>query len=713
MAIEFLNSVDFNQNQLIAPVIENLGTAPGSPTEGQMYYNNTGGSTDMYFWNGSAFISMSGGMSNWILRDDDGSADDVTISDGVFVEFAAATGALGTNISGSGTTTDPYKMTITSPNTEYSVATSSALGLVKLGSDTEQSTAGETVTSTASRSYKIQLNSSNQMLVNVPWTDTNTEYSMMTSSVLGLGKLFSDTEQSVAANSVSATALRTYGVQANSSDQLVVNVPWTDTTEATTWTLRDDDNDDVSVSNNKFVKFTASTGTAGTNVTGSGTTGDPYVMAITLPNDNDNTTYTLSAETEGSNSAGVKLTPSSGSASAVILQGTSDAVKITENTGTDTITFDLQDDVTIATSLTVNSGGAATRSSFGYQVTIPATPLQDTDAASKGYVDGLVSGGLTFKGTFRADTGLILSGTNSGSYLYQLTGTEFNPSAARVAVAVGDYYVVANTGGNFYGDGGTGTCATTSFLDVGDAVIGVSAADADTSVCADWSLVSQGVVVNSVTTTDGTYINLTPNSATTGAVTVTADLSASNGTSDTTTRFLSKDNTWDVPSYTTNTDETYDLNATQDGSNVDLNLTSTSGSDDSVVQLTAGSNITLTRNSATEVTIASTDTGALGVSILLNSGLGYVSKASAGGLTTFAVNVASSSVFGAGKTAVNVKCEVIDAATSGANAGQTVFADVVRGIDGGGATYGTASLNIAFAGTVADSAYRVLLTYVG
>ena len=58
MAIEFLNSVDFNKNQLIAPVIENLGTEPSSPEEGQMYYNNTGGSTDMYFWNGSAFISM-------------------------------------------------------------------------------------------------------------------------------------------------------------------------------------------------------------------------------------------------------------------------------------------------------------------------------------------------------------------------------------------------------------------------------------------------------------------------------------------------------------------------------------------------------------------------------------------------------------------------------------------------------------------------------
>jgi len=59
-----------------------------------------------------------------------------------------------------------------------------------------------------------------------------------------------------------------------------------------------------------------------------------------------------------------------------------------------------------------------------------------------------------------------------------------------------------------------------------------------------------GGAVDSVNTTDGTYINLTPNSATTGAVTVTADLSAVNGTSDTATRFLSKDNTWDVPSYT-------------------------------------------------------------------------------------------------------------------------------------------------------------------
>ena len=55
--------------------------------------------------------------------------------------------------------------------------------------------------------------------------------------------------------------------------------------------------------------------------------------------------------------------------------------------------------------------------------------------------------------------------------------------------------------------------------------------------------------VETLTTTDGTYIDLTPNSATAGAVTVTADLSAVDGTAVAATRFLSKDNTWDVPAF--------------------------------------------------------------------------------------------------------------------------------------------------------------------
>lgn len=61
-------------------------------------------------------------------------------------------------------------------------ATTSVLGGVKLGSDTIQTVAANSVTSTASRTYAIQKNSSNQLVVNVPWTDTNTTYSFSASN---------------------------------------------------------------------------------------------------------------------------------------------------------------------------------------------------------------------------------------------------------------------------------------------------------------------------------------------------------------------------------------------------------------------------------------------------------------------------------------------------------------------------------------------------
>ena len=65
-------------------------------------------------------------------------------------------------------------------------------------------------------------------------------YGAMTSAVLGLGKLFSDTEQTVVATAVSATTARTYGVQFNSDNQLVVNVPWIQGAGMTSWNLTGD-----------------------------------------------------------------------------------------------------------------------------------------------------------------------------------------------------------------------------------------------------------------------------------------------------------------------------------------------------------------------------------------------------------------------------------------------------------------------------------------
>ena len=91
-------------------------------------------------------------------------------------------------------------------DTTYSAATSTALGLVKVGY-TE-----------SGRNYPVELDADDKMFVNVPWTDTNTTYSQATSSTLGLIKI-GYTESG-----------KNYPIELNTSGQAFVNVPWEDTT---------------------------------------------------------------------------------------------------------------------------------------------------------------------------------------------------------------------------------------------------------------------------------------------------------------------------------------------------------------------------------------------------------------------------------------------------------------------------------------------------
>ena len=76
------------------------------------------------------------------------------------------------------------------------------------------------------------------------------------------------------------------------------------------------------------------------------------------------------------------------------------------------------------------------------------------------------------------------------------------------------------------------------------------------------------------------------------------------------------------------------------------------------------------------------------------------SRAEAGGVTTFTLDLADASLFGTGALAENVKVEVTD----GSSPYQTVFAEVTRS--------GSASMAIAFTGSIANDAYQVLLSHV-
>lgn len=64
MAKKFLVNLDLAKNQILNAAIQNLPSAPGSPVAGQVYYNT--GDNRIYFWDGTAWIDMSGDIRDVI-----------------------------------------------------------------------------------------------------------------------------------------------------------------------------------------------------------------------------------------------------------------------------------------------------------------------------------------------------------------------------------------------------------------------------------------------------------------------------------------------------------------------------------------------------------------------------------------------------------------------------------------------------------------------
>jgi len=87
----------------------------------------------------------------------------------------------------------------------------------------------------------------------------------------------------------------------------------------------------------------------------------------------------------------------------------------------------------------------------------------------------------------------------------------------------------------------------------------------------------------------------------------------------------------------------YDLNATQSVNDVNLNLVSTSTGDDSTVKLVAGNNMTLTRDNATQVTIAAATAGVTNVSSANTDTITVANPSSTPALTAVTAAVSGSS----------------------------------------------------------------------
>jgi hypothetical protein len=60
MAINYLSSINLNKNELQNAVVQNLASAPGTPAQGQIYYNSTTGDKSIYFWDGTSWIDVGG-----------------------------------------------------------------------------------------------------------------------------------------------------------------------------------------------------------------------------------------------------------------------------------------------------------------------------------------------------------------------------------------------------------------------------------------------------------------------------------------------------------------------------------------------------------------------------------------------------------------------------------------------------------------------------
>ena len=625
MAINFLNNVNFNSIQSENIVIENFATdvLAGNGVSGQIYWNTT--SEELKGWDGNAGAWVSIGSDNDLLSfSGDAGTGTVLLKNQVLA------------IDG---TTNEIKTSGTAQALTISLADGSTAGtrLTLTGTPFAPTAAAGTNTD--------QIATTAFVTTAVAAIDTLAE-------VLAIGNTTGGNDIAISAGDditfTSSSAIVDPGGSTGSAGQYLAStgttIDWiTPPTldNYVDWKLTGTSATQLSVIKQANITIAGDGVTAVASGTGTN-------LALTITNTDKGTdqdafkTFNMS----GTNSSGsIAATTNEDTG---IFAGTQNQINIVG--GTKTATWSLASGSDAATRL--NLGGTPTAPT-------PASGDDSTRIATTAFVQAAVTGLLEFKGGFNANTGAIVGGGN------------LTTGGSRVAVAVGDYYVVT-VAGNFFGNAATP-------LTPGDSVIVQTAAVAGASVEADFIVVQSDTDLATYSTLGLGNVNVESDTGIAAGYHGSTGGAATGGV----------------------------LNIAYTSGTADIALRESTASALGIVSVVEGSGIDVTY-SAGAATISLDQAANPNTKLLdLNSADGAVTRTFANGITTYDVDVAAATTFGAssGVVSANVLAEVQvkDAAIfTGASVGMTVYAEITRTV--------ADEIKFSFSGNSTDNSYKVWLT---